>query len=92
MGDLLGVELLSNGSFGGEAPKLDIKMADLESIEIPTLSSEPPSAPKLSATFEETGPVQIGGLDNLNAAQYMTSTPKRMSDETVMKEKYEKTL
>ena len=40
MGDLLGVELLSNPSMmGGDVPKLDIKMADLENIEIPTLGA-----------------------------------------------------
>lgn len=89
MGDLLGVELLSNPAvMGGDAPKLDIKMADLEDIQIPSLS-EPAPAPKLAPTFEETGPVHFGGLDNLNASQYSSHSMPRMSEETIMKEKYE---
>jgi len=93
MGDLLGVELLSNPSMmGGDVPKLDIKMADLENIEIPTLGAEaaPSSGPKLVFSPSETGPTQVGGHDNLNAAQYSTHIPgKPMSEETIMKEKYE---
>ena len=85
MGDLLGVELLSNPAVMGE-PKLDIKMADLVDIQIPSFEERP--APKLAPTFEETGPIQFGGLDNLNASQYSSHMP-RMSEETVMKEKYE---
>jgi hypothetical protein len=89
MGDLLGVELLSNPAVMGGEPKLDIKMADLVDIQIPSISEERTvMTPKLAPTFEETGPVQFAGLDNLNASQYSSPMP-RMSDETIMKEKYE---
>ena len=92
MGDLLGVELLSNPVvMGGDMPTMNIKMADLEDIQIPSFTDErisTPMAPKLAPTFAETGPIQFGGLDNLNASQYSSPMP-RMSEETVMKEKYE---
>jgi hypothetical protein len=90
MADLLGVDLLSNPSMMGDAPKLDIKMADLENIEIPTLDAAPsaPSAPKLAPSAGDVGALNFSGLDNLNAEPYLGSaTPKRMSEETVLKEK-----
>lgn len=94
MGDLLGVELLSNSnSMGGDAPTLNLKMPELDSIDIPTLAPETfsaPSAPKLIPSLDDTGPIQFGGLDNMNAAPYLGDVaPRRMSEETVMKEKYE---
>ena len=94
MGDLLGVELLSNSSMGGgDAPTLNLKMPELDSIDIPTLAPETfsaPSAPKLIPSLDETGPIQFGGLDNMNAAPYLGDVaPRRMNEEALMKEKYE---
>jgi hypothetical protein len=72
-------------------------IADLETVELPTLSfddvaptssSEPP-APKLVPSFEETGPVKIDGFDNFNAEPYAAVKQVKMSDEALMKEKYE---
>lgn len=91
MSDILGVDLLSNPSVMNDGPKLDIKMPELDSIEIPTLD-EPPSssAPRLVPSFAETGPIQIGGLDNFNAEPFLGNTSRKiMSEETLMKEKYE---
>ena len=91
MSDILGVDLLSNPSVMNDAPKLDIKMPELDSIEIPTLD-EPPSssAPKLVPSLSETGPIQIGGLDNFNAEPFLNSSPRKaVSEETLLKEKYE---
>jgi len=77
-------------------PKL-VGTADLDTVDIPTINfedvsaptiSEPP-APKLVPSFEETGPVRLDGLDNFNAEPYIPSVPKRMSEETVQREKYE---
>ena len=89
--DLLGVDLLSNPAVMGNAPKLDIKMPDLENIEIPTLDDlpPPPSAPKLVPSFEETGPIQMSGLDNFNAEAFLGGSRRNVSEETVLKEKYE---
>jgi hypothetical protein len=85
-------ELLVNPKLGGTA--------GLETVDIPTLkfddlpTSEPPAAPpapKLVPTLDETGPVQIGGFENLNAEAFAPAPAKtvRMSEDVVMKEKYE---
>ena len=71
--------------------------AELETVDIPTLdmpSMEPPaapSAPKLVPSFDETGPVQIGGFENLNAEAFAPAPTRtvRMSEDAVQKEKYE---
>jgi len=80
-------------------PKL-MGTAELETVDIPTLSfndmptSDPPSAPagpKLVPTMEETGPVHIGGFENLNAEAFAPAPTRnvRMSEDAVVKEKYE---
>ncbi len=70
----------------------------LETVDIPTLSfddvtvntpAEAPPAPKLVPSFEDTGPVKMDGFDNFNAEPYAPSMPKRVSEEALMKEKYE---
>jgi len=78
-------------------PKLMGGVTNLESIDLPTLdfadigSEAPaPAGPRLVPSIEETGPIQIGGMSNLNAEAYMTpSAPMRMSDDHVMREKYD---
>ena len=80
-------------------PKI-MGMATLETVDIPTLSfddvpttngpPEPPAAPKLVPNASDTGPVHIGGIENFNADSYASSAaPKRVSEEALMKEKYE---
>lgn len=89
MSSLEGIELLSNPaviSGGG--------MSTLETIDIPTISFDdappPPPGPKLVPSFEETGPIKLDGLDNFNAEAFAPPPPpKRMSEEVLMKEKYE---
>jgi hypothetical protein len=72
----------------------------LETVDIPTLSfndmpmneaPSAPSAPRLVPTLDETGPVQIGGFENLNAEAYAPAPTRnvRMSEDAVVKEKYE---
>jgi hypothetical protein len=72
----------------------------LETVDIPTLSFNDmptneapaaPSAPRLVPTMDETGPVQIGGFENLNAEAYAPAPVRnvRMSEDAVVKEKYE---
>lgn len=86
------VDLLVNPKIAG--------IATLETVDIPTLSfedvpttngpPEPPPAPKLVPDATETGPVQIGGMENFNAEPYAASAvPKRVSEEALLKEKYE---
>ena len=76
-------------------------VADLETVDIPTLSFDDvpvmgpaadPPAPKLVPSFEETGPVKVDGFDNFNADAYSfpaPAKPVRMSEDVLMKEKYE---
>jgi len=74
-------------------------MANLETVDIPTLTfddapapSAAAPAPKLVPSFEETGPIKLDGFDNFNADAYSTPAPSRMvrmSDDAVQKEKYE---
>jgi hypothetical protein len=85
------VDLLVNPKVAG--------IADLETVDIPTISfddvaapssSEPP-APKLVPRLDETGPVKLDGFDNFNAEPYAPAPTKtiRMTDEAIQKEKYE---
>ena len=83
------VDLLVNPKIAG--------ISNLETVDIPTLDfhdapapSSAPEPPKLVPSFEETGPMKIDGFDNFNAEPYATSSvPKRVSEEVLMKEKYE---
>ena len=90
MADILGAELLSNTRITG-AP--DMKMADLDSIELPTINLDdmaPPPAPKLFPSVNEVGPMQTNdGFQNMNADTFSMPPPRRMSEEHIMKEKYE---
>ena len=83
------IDLLVNPKMAGTA--------DLETVDIPMLNFddvEPmkfteSSAPRLVASFEETGPIKLDGLDNFNAEPYAPAAPRRMSEEAVQREKYE---
>ena len=72
--------------------------ATLETVDIPTLSfedmaplapSEAPQGPRLVPSFEDTGPVKLDGFDNFNAAPYAPAKTVKMSDDALLKEKYE---
>jgi hypothetical protein len=91
---LFGAELLTNPQISN-AP--DIKMPELDSIELPTVTFDshdpPPPPPKLFPSVNEVGPMETGdGLRNMNADQFHTfnsGVHHRMSEENVLKEKYE---
>lgn len=79
-------------------PNIVSGTATLETVDIPTLdfadlpgSSEapPPPPPKLVPSFEETGPVKVDGFDNFNAESYAPTKTVKMSEDAVLKEKYE---
>jgi hypothetical protein len=64
---------------------IDLPTIDFNDVSIPEISG-----PKLVPTIEETGPTHVGGMANLNAEPYMTpSAPMRMSDDHVLREKYD---
>ena len=80
-------------------PKL-MGTSELETVDIPTLSFNDmptneapaaPSGPKLVPTMDETGPVHIGGFENLNAEAFAPAPVRnvRMSEDALVKEKYE---
>jgi len=79
------IDLLINPQVGG--------IANLETVDIPTLSFDDAPAmidgPKLVPSLEETGPVQMNGFDNFNAESYAPARSTRVSEEALMKEKYE---
>lgn len=81
------VDLLVNPQVAG--------IATLETVDIPTITFDEPPAPaapdqpKLVPSFEETGPVQMNGFDNFNAESYAPVKQVKMSEDAVLKEKYE---
>lgn len=93
MGDILGVDFLTNPKITESSA--DIKLPDLATIELPSFgdASEPVSeAPKLVPSFADVGPMETNdGFRNLNAEPLFGSSRSqpRMSEENLMKEKYE---
>jgi hypothetical protein len=83
------VDLLINPKIAGTADldTVDIPSMTFEDVSIPTFNES--SAPKLVPSFEDTGPIKLDGLDNFNAEPYVPAAPKRMSEETLQREKYE---
>jgi hypothetical protein len=92
MGDILGVDFLTNNRMS-EMGSVDIKMPDISSIDLPTFNMDSQEdKPKLMPSLDSVGPMQTSdGFQNLNAEPFFgASQPsRRMSDEHLMKEKYE---
>jgi hypothetical protein len=93
MADVLGIDFLTNPKIA-EASAVNLDIGGLESVELPTFSlgAEEAPAPRLFPTVESVGPTKTyEGLENLNAESYMgpSSSSRRVSEENVMKEKYE---
>lgn len=102
MGDIVGIDFLSNPRMtGGDVSLPELSTVDFGSGGVldfgaTSASSGNAAAPTLFPTFSETGPAQTKeGLNNLNAdffnaapAASASSVPK-MSDELLMKRKYE---
>lgn len=93
MSDVLGIDFLTNPKMA-EASETSLKIDGIDSIELPTfnLESEPAPAPKLMPSLNEVGPIKTSdGLENLNAEPFLGPSPsmKRMSEENLLKEKYE---
>jgi hypothetical protein len=82
------VDLLVNPNMGGTATLETVDIPVLDFSDAPAPSSEPP-APKLVPSLEETGPIRLDGFDNFNAEPYAPARPVRMSEDAVLKEKYE---
>ncbi len=82
------VDLLVNPNMGGTATLETVDIPVLDFSDAPAPVSEPP-APKLVPSLEETGPIRLDGFDNFNAEPYAPARPVRMSEDAVLKEKYE---
>ncbi len=93
MGDIIGADFLTNPRIA-ESTTVDLKIDGLETVDLPSfnLESEPAPAPKLVPNLDSVGPMKTSeGLENLNAEQFFgpSASTKRMSEENLMKEKYE---
>lgn len=94
MGDILGADFLTNHRIT-ESSSVDIKMPDLGAIDLPTfnLDVQEESAPRLMPTLDSVGQMRTSdGFENLNAEPFLGMSqpaPRRMSEEHLMKEKYE---
>lgn len=89
MADILGVDFLTNPKMTESSG--DIRLPDLASIELPSFSEADaaPEPPRLVPSFHDAGPMETNdGFRNMNANPFGNSGP-RMSEEYVMKEKYE---
>lgn len=88
MSDILGVDFLTNPKITESS---DIRLPDLATVELPSFGDveQAPEAPRLVPSFAEAGPPETNdGFRNMNASPFASSMP-RMSEEYVMKEKYE---
>lgn len=83
------VDLLINPRMGGTADldTVDIPTMNFEDISLPTMNEA--AVPRLVPSFEDTGPIRVDGMDNFNAESYVPTAPRRMSEESVQREKYE---
>jgi hypothetical protein len=85
MSEILGADFLTNQAVTFDLPTEAI------TFDIPTVDLND-TAPKLVPSFGEGGPIRSSeGVDNLNAESFFPSQspPKRMSDEHLLREKYE---
>jgi len=93
MGDVIGLDFLTNPKIAESTP-VNLDIGGLESVELPSFSLgiEEAPAPKLMPNLDSVGPTKTSeGLENLNAESYLgpSSSTRRISEENVMKEKYE---
>lgn len=79
-------------------PNITSGTATLETVDIPTLDFNDMPAPtpapisegpRLVPSLEETGPIKLDGFDNFNAEAYAPTKTVKMSEDAVLKEKYE---
>jgi hypothetical protein len=95
MGDILGVEFLTNPKVSETA---DVKLPELATVDLPSFdlgameAPAPMEAPRLVPSFNDVGPGEThDGFRNMNAEPLFGASMKsvRMTEENLMKEKYE---
>jgi hypothetical protein len=94
MDAIFGSDMLTNPKIANATETVSLELPELSTFELPNFSELPGSSdgPKLMPSLSETGPLQSSaGLENLNAEKYFgpSSSTKRVSEEHLMKEKYE---
>ena len=93
MSSVLGVDFLTNPKIA-EATSVNLDIGGLEAVELPTfnLGAEEAPAPKLMPDLNSVGQTKTSeGLENLNAEPFLgpSHSTRRISEENMMKEKYE---
>jgi hypothetical protein len=86
MGDIFGADFLSNTKI---TESMDLP--DMATVDLPSFGEAEQTAPRLVPSFADTGPAHTSeGLENLNAEHFFPAqSSRKMSEEFVMKEKYE---
>jgi hypothetical protein len=86
MGDIFGADFLTNTKIS----ESNMDLPDMATVELPSFG-EAEAAPRLVPSLDETGPIRTSdGLENMNADAFFPSqSSRKMSEEFVMKEKYE---
>jgi len=88
MDAVFGADMFSNSKI----TESNMDLPDMATVELPSFGdSEPAPAPRLIPSLDETGPMRTSdGLENMNAEAFFPSqSSRKMSEEFVMKEKYE---
>jgi len=88
MEGIFGADFLTNTKIS----ESNMDLPDMATVELPSFGdSEPAPAPRLVPSLNETGPIRTSdGLENMNADAFFPSqSSRKMSEEFVMKEKYE---
>jgi len=86
MGDIFGADFLTNTKIS----ESNMDLPDMATVELPSFG-DAEAAPRLVPNLDETGPMRTSdGLENMNADAFFPSqSSRKMSEEYVMKEKYE---
>jgi hypothetical protein len=84
MGDIFGADFLTNTKI---TESMDLP--DMATVDLPSFGEA--EAPRLIPSLDETGPVRTSdGLENMNAEAFFPApSSRKMTEEFVMKEKYE---
>ena len=88
MEGIFGADFLTNTKIS----ESNMDLPDMATVELPSFGdAEPANAPRLIPSLDETGPMRTSdGLENMNAEAFFPSqSSRKMSEEFVMKEKYE---
>lgn len=90
MGDALGFDLLTNPKFSeSSSSNVDFKMPDLAAVDLPSFDLGAKEEPHIMPKLDSVGQIQTSdGFQNYNAEPFIPP-PRRMSEEHVLKEKYE---